>query len=35
MKWSTSVIETGKIVSQGTAAALLGDDEIRKRYLGM
>jgi branched-chain amino acid transport system ATP-binding protein len=29
------VIETGKIVSQGTATALLGDDEVRKRYLGM
>jgi branched-chain amino acid transport system ATP-binding protein len=29
------VIETGKIVSQGAAATLLGDDEVRKRYLGM
>jgi hypothetical protein len=34
MKWSTSVIETEKIVSQG-ATALFGDDEISKRYLGM
>jgi branched-chain amino acid transport system ATP-binding protein len=29
------VMETGKIVSQGKASELLGDDEIRKRYLGM
>jgi branched-chain amino acid transport system ATP-binding protein len=29
------IIETGKIVSQGDAASLLGDDEVRKRYLGM
>jgi branched-chain amino acid transport system ATP-binding protein len=29
------VIETGKIVSQGAAGTLLGDDEVRKRYLGM
>ncbi len=29
------VVETGKIVTQGKAEVLLGDDEIRKRYLGM
>ena len=29
------VMETGKIVRQGKASELLGDDEIRKRYLGM
>jgi branched-chain amino acid transport system ATP-binding protein len=29
------IMETGKIVTHGRAAALLGDDEIRKRYLGM
>jgi len=29
------VVETGKIVTQGQAEVLLGDDEIRKRYLGM
>jgi branched-chain amino acid transport system ATP-binding protein len=29
------VMETGRIVSQGSAKTLLGDDEVRKRYLGM
>ncbi len=29
------VIETGRIVMEGEAPALLRDDEIRKRYLGM
>jgi branched-chain amino acid transport system ATP-binding protein len=29
------IMETGRIVSQGIAKALLVDDEIRKRYLGM
>jgi len=29
------VVETGKIVTEGQAEVLLGDDEIRKRYLGM
>jgi branched-chain amino acid transport system ATP-binding protein len=29
------VMETGRIVSQGNAKTLLGDDEVRKRYLGM
>ena len=29
------VMETGRIASQGKAEALLGDDEVRKRYLGM
>jgi branched-chain amino acid transport system ATP-binding protein len=29
------VMETGAIVSQGRAEDLLGDDEVRKRYLGM
>jgi len=29
------IMETGSIVSQGSAKALLVDDEIRKRYLGM
>ena len=29
------IMETGKIVSHGEAAAMLGDDDIRKRYLGM
>jgi branched-chain amino acid transport system ATP-binding protein len=29
------VMETGKIVKQGKPDALLGDDEVRKRYLGM
>ena len=29
------VIETGKIADHGRAEDLLGDDEVRKRYLGM
>jgi len=29
------VMETGRIVSQGDAKTLLGDDEVKKRYLGM
>jgi branched-chain amino acid transport system ATP-binding protein len=29
------VMEIGRIVSQGSAKTLLGDDEIKKRYLGM
>jgi branched-chain amino acid transport system ATP-binding protein len=29
------VMETGKITAQGRAGDLLGDDEVRKRYLGM
>src|SRR5271157_1828503 len=29
------IMETGKIVKQGKPDALLGDDEVRKRYLGM
>ncbi|MBP1731338.1 MAG: transporter related [Deltaproteobacteria bacterium] len=29
------IIETGKITTQGSAEALLNDDEVRKRYLGM
>jgi branched-chain amino acid transport system ATP-binding protein len=29
------IMETGRIVSHGKAAEMLGDDEIRKRYLGM
>jgi branched-chain amino acid transport system ATP-binding protein len=29
------IMETGKIVSHGEASAMLGDDDIRKRYLGM
>lgn len=29
------VMETGMIASQGKAEALLGDDEVRRRYLGM
>jgi branched-chain amino acid transport system ATP-binding protein len=29
------IMETGHIVTGGSAAALLGDDEVRKRYLGM
>ena len=29
------VLKTGKIVTQGSASELLGDDEVRKRYLGM
>jgi branched-chain amino acid transport system ATP-binding protein len=29
------IMETGKIPSQGSASELLGDDEVRKRYLGM
>ncbi len=29
------IMETGRIVKQGSAEALLGDDEVRKRYLGM
>jgi branched-chain amino acid transport system ATP-binding protein len=32
---SAYIIETGRIVSKGNAASLLGDDEVRKRYLGM
>jgi branched-chain amino acid transport system ATP-binding protein len=29
------VIETGRIVSQGAASEMLGDDEVRRRYLGL
>jgi branched-chain amino acid transport system ATP-binding protein len=29
------VMETGRIVNQGTAGELLGNDEVRKKYLGM
>ena len=29
------IMETGRIASQGRACDLLGDDEVRKRYLGM
>ena len=29
------IMETGKTVKQGRAEELLGDDEVRKRYLGM
>ena len=29
------VVETGKIVGHGKADELLGNDEIRRRYLGM
>ncbi len=29
------VMETGTIASRGEAGALLGDDEVRRRYLGM
>ena len=29
------IMETGKIVTQGSASELLGNDEVRKRYLGM
>jgi ABC-type lipopolysaccharide export system ATPase subunit len=29
------VIETGKIVSEGDVKTLAGNNEIRKRYLGM
>ena len=29
------IMETGKIVKQGKPDVLLGDDEVRKRYLGM
>jgi branched-chain amino acid transport system ATP-binding protein len=29
------IMETGKMVKQGRAEELLGDDEVRKRYLGM
>ncbi len=29
------VMETGRIVSHGKAADMLGDDEVRKKYLGM
>jgi branched-chain amino acid transport system ATP-binding protein len=29
------IMETGKIATQGSASDLLGDDEVRKRYLGM
>jgi branched-chain amino acid transport system ATP-binding protein len=29
------IMETGRIVKQGKAEALLGDDDVRKRYLGM
>jgi len=32
---SAYIIETGRIASHGTAGALLGNDEIRKRYLGI
>ena len=28
------ILETGKIVNQGLAADMLGNDEVRKRYLG-
>jgi branched-chain amino acid transport system ATP-binding protein len=29
------IMETGRIVRSGRAAELLGDDEVRRRYLGM
>ncbi len=29
------IMETGRTVKHGIAAELLGDDEVRKRYLGM
>jgi branched-chain amino acid transport system ATP-binding protein len=29
------IMETGKIANHGKASELLGDDEVRKRYLGM
>jgi branched-chain amino acid transport system ATP-binding protein len=29
------IMETGRIVIEGRAAGLLGDDEVRKRYLGL
>jgi branched-chain amino acid transport system ATP-binding protein len=29
------VMETGRIVSQGAASEMLGDDEVRRRYLGL
>jgi branched-chain amino acid transport system ATP-binding protein len=29
------IMETGRIVSQGSAKSLLGNDEVRKRYLGL
>ena len=29
------IMETGKIVTQGCASELFGNDEVRKRYLGM
>jgi branched-chain amino acid transport system ATP-binding protein len=29
------IMETGKIVTHGSAAQLRGDDEVRRRYLGM
>jgi len=29
------IMETGKIVSSGVGAELLGDDDVRRRYLGM
>lgn len=32
---SAYIIETGRIVSKGNAASFFGDDEVRKRYLGM
>jgi branched-chain amino acid transport system ATP-binding protein len=32
---SAYIMETGRITSKGSAASLLGDDEVRRRYLGM
>jgi branched-chain amino acid transport system ATP-binding protein len=32
---SAYIIETGRIASRGSAESLLGNDEVRKRYLGM
>jgi branched-chain amino acid transport system ATP-binding protein len=32
---SAYVMETGRIVSKGSSASLLGNDEVRKRYLGV
>jgi branched-chain amino acid transport system ATP-binding protein len=32
---SAYIIETGRIASHGSAESLLGNDEVRKRYLGM
>ena len=31
---SAYVLETGKIIKEGDAAALLSDDDVRRAYLG-